>query len=158
MKNKIALFLAVIILCLLFSGCASHKDSGDAYMDYALDAHGYCLFANRELTAILNQLSTQMLMAQEVKDGYDAISTKAGAKESLTAIQEAHERIYAMPAPDEYRTNRENTLRIIELVEQDMQSFIDVLDAPNIERLDEISKSMQSNFIALTAEFNIYYK
>lgn len=167
MKSHISIFLVLMLVCGILAGCtgntqqpANDPNEPEYIMDYAWDAHSYCLYVNKELTVVLNQLSTHMLLARQVGDGYTIDNALLSAKASLEAIRDAKKQLEIMPAPAQYVENRENTLRLVALAEQDMEEWVEILEAARVDstKLTSVASRMQADFVAITAEFNIYYK
>lgn len=162
MKQLIALSLALIMLCCVFSGCQSSQQPATEptyNMSYGLDAMQYCLFLNKQSTTVLNQLSTHMVLAlrvtNETKD-----NALESARNSLTAIQDARYEVDIMCPPAEYANNRVNTLRLFDNAAADIKQMIAALECTPIDSaaLSALVEQMQTDFAALTAAFNVYYK
>lgn len=166
MNKKINSLFLLILLCAttIFAGCdESVRDNTDEtyIMIESLDASSYCLFVNKEITACTNQLSSMMLLCKNVaKDNYPASEALDSAIESFDIVESAREKVDIMTPPPQYEDNRINTLRLMENASDDIDTMINILSTTPLDTvaLEDLSSVMQTDFIALTSEFNIYYK
>lgn len=163
MKKTTALILSICLIFILCSGCVDEPEatSDTTYnMGYGLDAHGYHLFMNKEMSSVLNQLSTQMILALRAADSGNSGNALESAKASLKIMEDSYHEIEIMHPPAQYAENRDNVLRIIMNARKHMEAYIKDLsnDTALKSSLLDHSSILQTDFIELTAEFNIYYK
>lgn len=162
MKSKLA--VVFLLFCLTgFVACTPVKDPAkETYiMDYSLDAAGYCTYVNKEIDACTNQLTSLILLVDQVKDGeYPADDCLESAKYAVEIIEACYEQVDIMPPPVQYADTRVNVLRCMDNAKRDVESLIDELSIPaiNSENLETINSLMQGDYIALTAEFNVFYE
>lgn len=159
---KRILIFVLVIVALLVTGCSQETQQPNEstyYLEHGLDAAQYCSFTNKQITAVINQLSSQMLLAIKA-DNMSVSDLAKGAEESLAAITAAREQVEAMHPPANYQSNHENTLRMMQNAEADVQKMIDILNVVPVDyaELSALASKMQVDFIALTSEFNVYYK
>lgn len=164
-KKLISLFLLILLSSTtIFAGCyeSIRNNTDETYiMSESLDASSYCLFINKEISACTNQLSSMMLICNNVAKGsYHASDALESAKESYDIIESAREKVDIMTPPPQYEDNRLDTLRLMDNASDDIDTMIDILSTTPLDTfaLEDLSSVMQSDFIALTSEFNIYYK
>lgn len=164
---KIVSLSIAISLCFVFSGCGSYAENNptntnETYiMPEALDAAQYCSFINKEITACTNQLSTLMLLADQVAENeYKASDTKLSAEQSLGIIKDCYDKVDIMTPPAQYKDTRENVLRCMENATESVETLITLLsEYPlNTNTIKSHNSVLQGDFIALTAEFNVYYQ
>ena len=165
MVKKVVIITATCLVLLSLSGCDSSiptpsDDSQEQYnMAYSVDAPQYCMFVNKQLTAVSNELSSTMIIAKSVSNGEypksDALTT---IQQSLSIISSAKAEIEVMCPPEQYKDTRENTLRLCTNAENDLSTLCDYLtnDANN-SKIKDLFSIMQTDFTALLTEFNIYY-
>lgn len=163
MKTKLPIILIAIALIFSLVGCGINSNTGDNEynMEYATDAQQYCIFMNRQINVILNQLSSNMIVAHDVAQGeYPASDALKTAEQSMGIIQAAREEVEKMMPPEKYKDTRDNTLRVMVNAENDIQTYIDELkrDELRTNAIDSLASIMQTDFAALTAEFNQYYE
>ena len=161
-KRAVILSCMLTICCiLLLCGC-SVKELAEKNMSaegvtysarYAQSPHQYTNFLNKEIEAVTNQLSTQMLLAESVEKGnYNIEEAVLSAEDSIQIIQECIDNVDTMRPPVDYEENRESVLRLMENGKNTVEDYRDALlngDSP-----EGYAKKMQADFIAITAEFN----
>jgi len=130
-------------------------------MDYALDAAGYCTYINKEIDACTNQLTSLMMLVDQVKDGeYPVNDCLQSAQYSLDIITSCYNQVDKMPPPSQYADTRLNVLRCMDNAKRDIESLIDELSLADVnsENLESINSLMQGDYVALSAEFNVFYE
>lgn len=163
MKKKLIAVLSIICL-LILSACAPTNNNAtqETYiMDYALDAAAYCSYVNKEIDACTNQLTTLMLLTDQVKDGeYPAADCLKSAEYAVEIIKACYEQVDIMPPPAQYADTRVNVLRCMDNSKRDVESLINELSKSPVDtkNLESINSLMQGDYIALSAEFNVFYE
>lgn len=164
MIKKISVVFLVVVL-LFTTGCTATKTLNASteptyIMPESMDAMSYQLFINKEINACTNQLSTLMLLCDSYSDGvYPADDLLEGAEYSLGIINEAYEQVDIMTPAPQYEDTRVNVLKMMNNAKYDVQQLIDFLsNDSNVLSVNEITALMQADFIALTAEFNVFYE
>ena len=167
MKKRTTILLSLTMaLALSFSGCGQNvigsETADHTYnMNSALDAGQYCNFINKQINAVINQLSSNMLMGNSVARGdcsiNDAIAT---AKQSISIIESALNEVDIMIPPNQYQDTRAHTLQLMKKSKSDIQVYIDELSksSPDKEKIYKLCSEMNSDFTALSSEFNVYYE
>ena len=163
--QKIGLFAftaaAVVSLC----GCTNYGSQPNGTTVYTAQfpysAQEYMSFLNKEIEPVTNQLTTHMLLAQNVADGtYPASEALASAQDSLRIIQESRDNVDTMQPAYEYDEERISVLRVLDNAEATMTSYIEELqkDQPNANQLRAYSDIMRSDYLTLTGLFNVYWE
>jgi len=163
----VSTILAMSLLLGVFglSGCAEIATQNNAQVTYnmqtPLDAAQYSSFISKQINAVTNQLSTNILIAQKIStENYPITDALNSATASLQIISSARNQVDVMIPPNQYADTRENMLRMMLNAESDLTTYIDELKKDNcsLNVIKELQSLMQTDFIALTAEFNIYYE
>lgn len=165
MKRILICALAVCVFCACLCGCqgAGNSNSTDATynMPHALDAHQYCLFVNKHINVVSNQLTTQAMLASRY-DGSPTATTDliASAENALQVMSDSRKEVEIMAPPAQYVENRLNTLRLMDNAINNMTSMLEALKQTNVDKSDvnDFAGKLQTDFIALLAEFDVYYK
>lgn len=160
MKRFVLATLVLPVLCFCLFGCQSTNSSipNNTYnMNYGLDAMQYRLFLNKQSTTVLNQLSTHMILALRVTDATKE-STLESAKSSLEAIKAVRHEVDIMFPPANYTETRTSVLRLYDSAISDMENMILALESTPVDAdaLSALVEQMQNDFVALTAEFDVY--
>ncbi|MBQ7818422.1 MAG: hypothetical protein IJ341_01865 [Bacteroidales bacterium] len=161
---SVLLFLCFTVPLTACSYAPDNKgnSTNETYIMYeALDAAAYSSYISKEINACTNQLSTMMLLAESVvNDGYSSDDALESAKYALGIIDECYEQVDIMTPPFQYEDTRTNVLRMMENAETDISTLISILSTKPLdtEALNNLISYMQNDFIALTAEFNIFYE
>lgn len=155
--KRIVLLALCFVICFCTVGCSGIMTPVEK-QTAAYDDHQYCLTMNRQITVVTNQLCTHMMLAKDISDEIRE-SVTISAENSLRIIEESIIEVQTMTPPEQYIENQENTLRMMENANEHMKSYITLLKSDdNTTDYSHISTLLQSDFIALTAEFNVYYK
>lgn len=163
--KQVFIILMTLVICI--SGLCSCKqtddnESSEEYnMPYATDAAQYCLFMNKQISVVSNQLSSTIIIGNTVKNGeYPTEDAIASAEQSKNIIASARGEVEKMIPPERYEDSRLNTFRLMNNAEQDIQKYIDELKEKNINtlKIDSLLTVMQTDFTAITAESNSYYE
>ena len=163
MKRILAIAITVCIACTLFVGCngsSNETATQPTYnMPHGLDAHQYCLFVNRHINVVANQLTTQAMLSSRFA-GNDLESFIASAENSLQVIIDSRYEVEIMAPPAQYAENRVNTLRLMDNARNDVECLLHELKETNVDldAVNALASQMQTDFIALLAEFDVYYK
>lgn len=130
-------------------------------MSAALDAPQYSSFINKQIDAVMNQLSSMMAIGKEVAGGdYLAESAISTAKQSISIIESAMKEVDIMIPPKQYEDTRTNTLKLMESSKNNIEKFIKELNEPSLnrEKIYSLCSAMSGDFTALSSEFNVYYE
>ena len=158
-KTFIFIFICIVLLSLF--GCQNENVQSDDYnMKYAAGAQQYCMFINKQINVAINQLSSNIDIANQVVHGSyileDAIET---AEQSIKKIEAARKEVEKMMPPDRYIDERKHTVELMSNAENDLKTYIDKLKTgADCESIKTIMSVMQLDFSALTSEFNTYYE
>jgi len=164
MKKNFSIVICIVMIALCLTSCFAFEDkneNSDLNMQYALDSHQYCLFMNKQINPITNQLSTNMIIADSYIDGSaDVEICVADAKQSLSIIKSCREEIEIMTPPTQYEDSYERTIAAIKETETVFEEYIEELEKEktNISKIEECIDRMQVHFVSLTSEFNAYYE
>ena len=164
MKRILAIAASICLLCVALCGCqpsGTADPTGTTYnMSHGLDAHQYCLFVNRHINVVANQLISQAMLASRYNEGSETESFIASVENSLQVIIDSRHEVEIMAPPDQYAENRANTLRLMDDAKDDMNALLEELKKTNIDegKINALASEMQTDFIALLAEFDVYYK
>lgn len=162
MKQSLFIFLVFVLMLSLCACAVNDNVSENSYnMDHGLDAAQYCLFMNKQINAVLNQVTANLSLAKGVlADNSQAISAAASAKQSLSVIESAKHEIEIMYPPALYEDSRQNTLRLISKTCDDMETYIDAIEDLTIDKtaIENSINALSFDFSSLTAEYSIYYE
>lgn len=164
MKRILAIAASICLLCAVLCGCqaAGNADpTGTTYnMSHGLDAHQYCLFVNRHINVVANQLISQAMLASRYNANSDTDSFITSVENSIQVIIDSRHEVEIMAPPAQYAENRLNTLRLMDDAKDDMSALLEELKETNVDesKVNALASEMQTDFIALLAEFDVYYK
>ena len=163
MKRILVIITAICIACLSFSGCNTNNQNptDTTYnMSHGLDAHQYCLFVNRHINVVANQLISQAMLASRYSTNNDTDSFITSVENSLQIIADSRHEVDIMAPPTQYEKNRANTLRLMDDAKDDMSALLEELKKSNIDegKVSALASEMQTDAVALLTEFNVYYK
>jgi hypothetical protein len=164
MKRILATVASICLLCAALCGCQSTGNAdptGTTYnMSHGLDAHQYCLFVNRHINVVANQLISQAMLASRYNTSSDTQSFITSVENSLQVIIDSRHEVEIMAPPTQYAENRINTLRLMDDAKDDISALLEELKKTNIDegKVNALASEMQTDFIALLAEFDVYYK
>ena len=160
--KKILLILIAVITLLSVTACNKDDNSNEDYnMDYALDAHQYTLFLNRHIDVVIEQQTSSMLILQRISADKSQNDSLIDALEaSVGTIESAIHQVETMHPPKQYKENCENVLNIMD---HTLSILSDCIEEAKKEVVDldvfaSYELELQNDFIALTAEHNVYYK
>lgn len=163
--RSVGVFLLTLAAVISFSGCNSYGNQPEGTTAYTAQfpysAQEYMSFLNKEIVPVTNQLTTHMILAQNVAQGtYPASEALASAQSGLRIIQEVRDNIDIMQPAYEYDEERLDTLRILDNIEATFSSYIEELGKaqPDGNLLNSYSEIMQSDYLTLTGMFNIYWQ
>lgn len=116
------------------------------------------LFINKQINPVANQLTTQILMAQNVANGdYPLESAINSAKASLKIVRDSKQNVNTMIPPETYKENRMEVLRCMANAENTITKYIEEMEkgSTNTKQYADI---MKSDFITLTGQGTNYYE
>lgn len=161
---------AFIIVCsftlVLLCGCVQHpwqKNADDTIYSaqFPYSDVEYTMYVNRELDPVTNVLSANLMLARNVADDeYPQEDALMSATSALKTVQESKENINVMQPATGYEDYRLDVLQALVNAENTLETYIKILaeSSPDRESLLAIAEVMESDFIAITALFNIVAK
>lgn len=157
------IFTAILVLAMVtcfFAGCQNpftNLPDDTYFVNYGSDSLNYKLYVNKQTTIILNHLSTHMTLAIKVTDESKA-TTITSAEQSLSEMKAAKEVVEKLCPPAEYDSSHKQTLLLYANAIGNIEDFICELKEETLDRskLSDLTSLMQTNFLALTSEFNQY--
>lgn len=167
MINDLIKKFTVICLSALFLflaiGCNIQKGDPDKFTtDVSYSASQYTMFVNKQITTVTNQLTTQMAMADSIANSsnYPIEDAILSANSSIQIVEECRDNIKTMLPPAEYAENRESTLKILESIISTLETYRDSLKSTPIDvsKIKDLIKIMENDYMALTAQSNIYWE
>lgn len=154
-----AMLAAMMIIC-CFAGCQnpfSDLPDDTYFVDYGSDSLNYKLYINKQTTIILNHLSSHMALALKVTED-NKKDTIVSAKQSLSEMNAAKEIVEKIYPPSEYTDSHKHIIALYGNAIGNIEDFIAALEKETLDQseLSDLAALMQTNFLALTNEFNQY--
>lgn len=158
-----AILMTAIIAASLFCGCAQqygqrNPDETVYSAQFAYSDVEYTMYVNRELDPVANALSANLMLARNTANQeYPREDALASAQAALDTVQASKENINVMQPAKGYEEYRLDVLQAVANVENTFETYINILqeDVPDRQNLLAIADVMESDFIAVTALFNI---
>lgn len=166
-SKRFALIITASIMCVtilgLLCGCAQpygQRTPNDTVYSaqFAYSDVEYTMYVDRELNPVANVISANLMLARNTANGeYPKKDALASAQSALEIIMASQKNIDVMQPAKGYEEYRTDVLQALVNIENTFETYIDILeeDTPDRQNLLTIADVMESDFIAITALFNI---
>lgn len=160
MRRIFTAMLVVVVAASCFTGCQNPFDElpDDTYfVDYGSDSLNYKLYINKQTTIILNHLSSHMTLTLKATDE-NKNDLIVSARQSLSEMNAAKEFVEKIYPPSEYTDSHQHIIALYEKAIGNIEALIAALEKETLDQseLSDLAALMQTNFLALTNEFNQY--
>lgn len=158
--RRIFTAMLVVVVASCFTGCQNPFDElpDDTYfVDYGSDSLNYKLYINKQTTIILNHLSSHMTLTLKATDE-NKNDLIVSARQSLSEMNTAKEFVEKIYPPSEYTDSHQHIIALYEKAIGNIEALIAALEKETLDQseLSDLAALMQTNFLALTNEFNQY--
>ncbi len=119
----------------------------------------YTNFLNKEIETVTNQLSTQIMLAESVcNNNYPTSDAIVSVGESIQIVEECINNVDTMQPPESYAENRTSTLSLMQNAKSSLEAYKQALMDGSTSSIESCKSVMQSDYIAVTAQFGAYWE
>lgn len=164
-KSIIATSLCSLMVLATLTGCSgigygtATSDQTVYSAQFAQSPLEYTNFLNKEIEAVTNQLSTQIMLAESVsKNNYPVADAITSVGDSIQIVEECINNVDTMQPPASYSENRTSTLSLMQNAKSSLEAYKAALMEGNSSAIESSKSVMQSDYIAVTAQFGAYWE
>lgn len=158
MKKYITFILVLSLAAAAFACTAPAADHGFT-TDYPLDEYSYTLWLNKEINTVCGQTSSAAyLTAVTGRGNYPKEDFQKSLRSSIDIIAVCIAEVENMMPATDYEEARKETLRLMTNCQNTMQALLNECEDGTDVKYTEYASLLQSDMVALSAMFNIYYQ
>lgn len=158
MKKYIA-FILILSLAAAAFACTAPAADHEFTTDYPLDEYSYTLWLNKEINTVCGQTSSVAYLTAVVGRGsYPKEDFLKSLQSSIDIISVCITEVEDMMPATNYEKTRKETLRLMTNCQNTMQALLEECKSGEDVKYTEYASLLQSDMVALSAMFNIYYQ
>lgn len=156
--------VSILALCIfVFSyGCQANVSNDESFATpYALDAHQYCLLTNKQITPVVNQITSIMVVCEKyVNEKTDKEACVSVAAQGNSIVSSCRETFKTVMPPSQYEDSFERVMVSMKKTEEIFEGIKEEceLEKPDKSVVSQYITDLEVQYALLTSEFNTYYE
>lgn len=165
-KRKLCAAILCVSCAASMTACTSSSNYAkvdDNSVEYStqtsLDPLNYTTYVNKEITLIMNILTTHIAVGDKIAKGsYIVADELTNLEADLDMVAEAVASVEVLNPPTDYEDDRESILRKMVNAQSSLQAYYDALDSDATANLQDYLDLMEVDYVALSGAFNLTWE